>query len=178
MSELQGAPVVILGGGVTGLSTAWWLARAGIDALVVERGIVGWEASGRNGGGCTHYASPLFREEQRLWPQMDEMLGYPTEHRPYRIGVAMEERQLLRFRRMAEIAAQDGFPRHRTRSQAIARGGPLGQRRRVGRHVLPFRRPCEPATHRASLRLGVPGFGRTHSCNIPKCKDLHRPPGG
>jgi sarcosine oxidase, subunit beta len=53
MSE-RGAAVVIIGGGVTGLSAGWWLARAGVDVLVLERGIVGWEASGRNGGGATH----------------------------------------------------------------------------------------------------------------------------
>ena len=61
---------------------AWWLAREGVDVLVIDKGIVGWEASGRNGGGCTHPFSPLFAEEQRLWPQMDELLGYPTEYRP------------------------------------------------------------------------------------------------
>lgn len=81
----KGAAVVIVGGGVTGLSAAWWLARSGVDVLVVEKGIVGAEASGRNGGGCTHYQSPLFHEEQRLWPQIDELLGYPTEYRRERI---------------------------------------------------------------------------------------------
>src|SRR2546422_223084 len=88
MSDRQGAAVVIIGGGVTGLSAGWWLARAGIDVLVLERGIVGWEASGRNGGGATHVYSPFRLEEQRLWPQMDELLGYPTEYQPYRIGAA------------------------------------------------------------------------------------------
>ena len=81
----SGASVVIIGGGVTGLSAAWWLARSGVEVLVLEKGIVGFEASGRNGGGCTHYQSPLFHEEQRLWPEMDDLLGYPTEHRPGRI---------------------------------------------------------------------------------------------
>lgn len=81
----SGASVVIVGGGVTGLSAAWWLARSGVDVLVLDKGIVGFEASGRNGGGCTHYQSPLFHEEQRLWPQMDELLGYPTEYRRERI---------------------------------------------------------------------------------------------
>src|SRR2546427_6727286 len=73
MSDRQGAAVVIIGGGVTGLSAGWWLARAGVDVLVLERGIVGWEASGRNGGGATHVYSPFGLEEQRLWPQMDEL---------------------------------------------------------------------------------------------------------
>ena len=71
MSANKGASVVVIGGGVTGLSTAFWLAEAGVDVLVLERGIVGWEASGRNGGGCSHHHSPLFAEEQRLWPMMD-----------------------------------------------------------------------------------------------------------
>ena len=59
MSGDRGASVVVVGGGVTGLSSAWWLARSGVDVLVLEAGIVGWEASGRNGGGATHVYSPL-----------------------------------------------------------------------------------------------------------------------
>ncbi len=93
MTDLAGASVVIVGGGATGLSASWWLARAGVDVLVVDKGIVAWEASGRNGGGCTHAFSPLFREEQRLWPQMDQLLGYPTEFSPGRIRIAMNEAQ-------------------------------------------------------------------------------------
>jgi glycine/D-amino acid oxidase-like deaminating enzyme len=47
---MDSADVVIIGGGVTGLSSGFWLTRAGLDVVVVEKGIVGWEASGRNGG--------------------------------------------------------------------------------------------------------------------------------
>ena len=78
MTAQSGATVVIVGGGVTGLSAGWWLAGAGVDVLVLDKGIVGWEASGRNGGGATHVYSPFGLEEQRLWPQMDALLGYPT----------------------------------------------------------------------------------------------------
>jgi sarcosine oxidase subunit beta len=89
-----GASVLVVGGGVTGLSTAWWLAKSGVDVLVLEKGIVGWEASGRNGGGTTHFHSSLFQEEQRLWPMMDEMLGYPTEYRRERLIIALTEQEL------------------------------------------------------------------------------------
>jgi sarcosine oxidase subunit beta len=109
MATARGAAVVIIGGGVTGLSAGWWLARAGVDVLVLEKGIVGWEASGRNGGGATHVYSPFGLEEQRLWPQMDGLLGYPTEHQRYRIGVALTETQLALARRWAEIGEARGF---------------------------------------------------------------------
>src|SRR5262249_29743971 len=109
MATATGASVVIVGGGVTGLSAGWWLARSGVDVLVLEKGIVGWEASGRNGGGATHVYSPFGLEEQRLWPQMDELLGYPTEHQPYRIGIALSENQLPLPRRSAETAETRGL---------------------------------------------------------------------
>jgi sarcosine oxidase, subunit beta len=99
---MSGSEVVIVGGGVTGLSAGWWLARSGVKVTVLDKFIVGWEASGRNGGGASHYASPLFDEEQRMWPQMDELLGYPTEHQKERIIIAMTERQWEQYRFVAE----------------------------------------------------------------------------
>lgn len=101
--------IVIVGGGVSGLSTAFWLRQMGHPVTVVEKGIVGWEASGRNGGGCTHPVSPLFKEEQRLWPMMDDLLGYPTEWRGRRIRIGLDEAQMQRIRATTEIAVDQGF---------------------------------------------------------------------
>ena len=98
---MSGSEVVIVGGGVTGLSAGWWLARSGVKVTVLDKFIVGWEASGRNGGGASHYSSPLFDEEQRLWPQMDDLLGYPTEHQKERILIALTERQWEQYRFVA-----------------------------------------------------------------------------
>jgi sarcosine oxidase, subunit beta len=107
---MSGSDVVIVGGGVTGLSAGWWLARSGVKVTVLDKFIVGWEASGRNGGGASHYASPLFDEEQRMWPQMDELLGYPTEHQKERIIIAMTERQWEQYRFVAERHTRLGHP--------------------------------------------------------------------
>ena len=105
----KGASVVVVGAGVTGLSAAWWLARSGIDVVVLDKGIVGWEASGRNGGGASHYQSPLFAEEQRMWPQMDDLLGYPTEYRRERIIIQRDPALLDHYRAVGRMCSAMGF---------------------------------------------------------------------
>lgn len=42
--------VLVVGAGITGTATAWHLARAGIDVMVVERGEIGAAGSGANAG--------------------------------------------------------------------------------------------------------------------------------
>ncbi|WP_237476404.1 NAD(P)/FAD-dependent oxidoreductase [Lichenibacterium dinghuense] len=142
----NGAEVVVVGGGVSGLSAAWWLARSGVDVLVLDKGVVGWEASGRNGGGCSHYQSPLFLEEQRLWPQMDALLGYPTEHRPERIILAVTEGQWEGYRRIAAIIRAQGFavdeldPAAAREAVPLAGGNAVGAIHvRTGGHANPQR---------------------------------------
>lgn len=71
--DLRGAPTgeqhvhtVVIGGGLAGISTAWALARAGRDVIVVEAHRIGWGASGRNGGFVSPgFAESLFRIEKR-----------------------------------------------------------------------------------------------------------------
>src|SRR5258707_978665 len=109
MRDIKGTSCVVTGAGVSGLSAGWWLARNGVDVLVLDKGIVGWEASGRNGGGCTHAYSPFFMEEQKLWPQMEELLGYPTEYQRQRIRVTLDEAQFVHHTRIERLAAKQGF---------------------------------------------------------------------
>ncbi|MES2452599.1 MAG: FAD-binding oxidoreductase [Pseudomonadota bacterium] len=106
----KGASVIVIGAGVTGLSAAWWLARSGLDVVVLDKGIVGWEASGRNGGGASHYQSPLFAEEQRMWPMMDELLGYPTEYRRERIIIQRDPDLLDHYRAVGRMCTAMGYP--------------------------------------------------------------------
>ena len=142
----NGASVIVVGAGASGLSAAWWLARAGVDVLVLDRGIAGWEASGRNGGGCTHHFSPLFAEEQRLWPQMDDLLGYPTEFQPGRIRVAFDARQMLLYGRAVANAQRQGFQSDvldaaglRAAVPLVGNGAVGGYHYRFGGHANPHR---------------------------------------
>jgi sarcosine oxidase subunit beta len=138
--------IVVVGGGVTGLSTAFWLREMGHPVTLVEKGIVGWEASGRNGGGCTHAYSPLFREEQRLWPMMDELLGYPTEWRPRRIRIGLDEHQMRRLRLGTKIATDQGFAAEELDNDAlrdicpwVGKGPARGMLWKYGGHANPQR---------------------------------------
>ncbi|WP_298198502.1 FAD-binding oxidoreductase [Novosphingobium sp.] len=146
MSSNRGASVIVIGGGVTGLSAAWWLARSGVDVLVLDKGVVGWEASSRNGGGASHYQSPLFDEEQRMWPQMDDLLGYPTEFQAERVIIAVTEKQLHHYHYIAGMCGDMGYRVDRIDAQQARQMVPMagdnclgGIHLRFGGHANPQR---------------------------------------
>lgn len=48
-----GTDVAVIGGGMLGVWTAYWLARQGVDVTLIEREVISWGATGRNGGFLT-----------------------------------------------------------------------------------------------------------------------------
>ena len=72
---------VIIGGGVLGLSTAWWLAERGADVLVLEKSRVGAGASGAAGGIVRNfYRSPamadLVRDSVEIFEAEPDAYGF------------------------------------------------------------------------------------------------------
>lgn len=66
------ADVVIIGGGIVGVSTAYFLAKQGISVVLCEKGYVGGEQSSRNWGwvrknGRDWRELPLMLESFRIW---------------------------------------------------------------------------------------------------------------
>src|SRR4051794_28356581 len=71
--------VVVIGGGIAGLSTALELARNGVGAVVLDREPIGWGASSRNGGALSG-AAGLGRANPKLQQQVDPaVLGAMVE---------------------------------------------------------------------------------------------------
>ena len=80
------ADAVVVGGGVSGSSTAYYLSKAGKKVIVVEKGLIAGEASGRNGGftmqmGRAPRLMSLAQLAVRLWPTIEQETGHPTEWR-------------------------------------------------------------------------------------------------
>lgn len=74
------ADVVIVGGGIIGLSTALFLARRGLSVVVCEKGQFVGEQSSRNWGwvrrmGRDPRELPLIVEAFRIWEGMHELVG-------------------------------------------------------------------------------------------------------
>lgn len=79
------APVAVIGGGVAGVSAALYLAKAGIPAVLFEKGQIAGEQSSRNWGwirkqGRDVAEIPLMIEAEQLWQEIaqdvDEDIGY------------------------------------------------------------------------------------------------------
>lgn len=74
------ADCVVIGGGIAGVSAAYWLARAGQSVVLLEKGRIGAEQSSRNWGWCRQQNRdarelPLSTRSLDLWDQMSAELG-------------------------------------------------------------------------------------------------------
>ena len=59
------ADVCIIGGGFSGLNTAIELAERGLSVILLEAHLIGWGASGRNGGQLIRGGEPREYAESR-----------------------------------------------------------------------------------------------------------------
>jgi glycine/D-amino acid oxidase-like deaminating enzyme len=77
------AGTVVIGAGIIGVSTALELAERGLDVVVVEKGEVAAEQSGRNWGWCRQMGRdpreiPLILESLKLWRGMNRRVAGET----------------------------------------------------------------------------------------------------
>jgi D-amino-acid dehydrogenase len=116
-------PVIVVGGGVIGLCTAYYLVKAGVDVVLLERDEVGAGASSGNAGAIAPGHGPMTRPGRIL--QAMKWMGDPTSplYLPPRWNPSLW-RWLWRFH---------SFCTHDHVRQSMEVLGPLGH---TGRHLF------------------------------------------
>ena len=90
-------PVVIIGAGIQGCATAFFLSQRGQPVIVLEKDHVGRHASGVNAGGVRRLGRdiaeiPLSLAAMDWWNQIDQLLDIDNGfHRQFYIKVALDE---------------------------------------------------------------------------------------
>ncbi len=109
------ADVVIIGGGIVGVSTAWFLAREGIRTVLCEKGYIAGEQSGRNWGwvrvqGRDAREIPMMQESLRIWDTLrDEICEDVGFRRGGCLFTANSEQQLEEYGAWLDTARHYGI---------------------------------------------------------------------
>ncbi|MGY8997490.1 MAG: NAD(P)/FAD-dependent oxidoreductase, partial [Alphaproteobacteria bacterium] len=108
----ESVDVVVIGGGIIGVSTAYFLAKKGVSVLLCEKGVIAGEQSSRNWGfvrqqGRAPEELPLIMESLRIWRGIEKEIGDEVGfHQGGVIYTAKNDRDLDEFENFLEIAKQ------------------------------------------------------------------------
>ena len=94
------ADAVVIGGGIVGVSTAYYLAKRGLSVALLEKGYVGGEQSSRNWGWCRRQNRdvrelPLSEVSMRLWDELTREIGRDMGFRRCGLFYATDDAQQL-----------------------------------------------------------------------------------
>lgn len=135
--------LAIIGGGGAGCSTALHAARRGARAILLERGLVGSQASGVNYGGVRqqgrHPAElPLAARSRALWGRLPDLVGTDSEFDATgHLKVARSEADEADLIAYAELARQHDLPLTMIGRNAIRERYPFLSDRAVAASLAP-----------------------------------------
>jgi glycine/D-amino acid oxidase-like deaminating enzyme len=109
------ADVVIIGGGIVGVSTAWFLARQGVSVALCEKGHIAGEQSGRNWGWVRQQGRdirelPMMIESMNIWQSLESEIGEDVGFtRGGCMFAARKQKELEEFAEWLKIGAEHGL---------------------------------------------------------------------
>ncbi len=178
MSALS-ADVLIVGGGLMGTATAFFLRRRGVSVILLERGLVGQQASGTNFGNVRRQARflpqlPLANRAHAIWGRLPELIGDDVEFlRSGHIRVAYRPEQVATLETYARDAREYGLDlelisgeRMRARYPFLGPEVLAASLSAADGHANP--RLAAPAFARAAIRDGAQVFENTEVASIGK----------
>jgi len=153
------ADVVIVGGGFMGAAAAFFLRRRGRSVILLERGLVGQQASGTNFGNVRRQGRflpqlPLANRSRAIWGRLKELIGEDAEFLPSgHVRVAYAKEQVGAFEAYARDARDYGLELELLSGNALRDRFPfLGPDAIAGSY--------SPNDGHANPRLAAPAFGR------------------
>lgn len=173
------ADVVIVGGGIMGASSAFFLRERGLSVILLERGLIGQQASGVNFGNTRRMGRPvqelpLSNRSREIWLHFKELFNDDAElllNGHLRVGsTAAHEERMVQY---THDAKDFGLGMEMLSTQALHRRFPyLGPDITSGcyapydGHANP--RLAAPAIGRAAAREGAQVFENTDIVNVEK----------
>ncbi len=104
------ADVIVIGGGIVGCATAWYLARRGVAVTLLEKGEIASEQSSRAWGfvrqqGRDPSEMPLAIEAMRIWETLEEELDADVEWvQQGNLAIAVDEERLAILQEWLHVA--------------------------------------------------------------------------
>ena len=153
------ADVIVVGGGIMGAASAFFLRRRGRSVILLERGLIGQQASGTNFGNVRRQGRflpqlPLANRSRAIWERLNELLGEDAEFLPSgHIRVCFRPEQVGELEAYAEAARTYGLDLEMISHNALRERFPfIGPDAVAGSY--------SPTDGHANPRLAAPAFGR------------------
>ncbi|OGB14530.1 MAG: sarcosine oxidase subunit beta [Burkholderiales bacterium RIFCSPLOWO2_12_67_14] len=178
MSALR-ADVIIVGGGIMGASSAFFLRQRGVSVILLERGLIGQQASGVNFGNTRRMGRPvdelpLANRSREIWLKFKELFDGDAElllNGHLRVGFTPAHEE--RMAKYAQDAKDFGLDMQMLSAKALRERFPyLGPELTAGcyaphdGHANP--RLAAPIIGRAAVREGAQVFENTEIVAVEK----------
>ncbi|WP_322055277.1 NAD(P)/FAD-dependent oxidoreductase [Paraburkholderia bannensis] len=153
------ADVLIVGGGFMGSAAAFFLRRRGKSVILLERQLIGQQASGTNFGNVRRQGRllgqlPLANRSREIWLRMPELIGHDAEFlMSGHLRVCYRSEQADMFETYASDAKHYGLDLEMLHGEALRKRFPF-----IGPEVLAG--SYAPIDGHANPRLAAPAFGR------------------
>ncbi|WP_409523909.1 NAD(P)/FAD-dependent oxidoreductase [Nitrincola sp. MINF-07-Sa-05] len=161
------ADAVIIGGGIVGVSAAYFLARQGLSVALLEKGRIGAEQSSRNWGWCRQQNRdarelPLSTKSLALWEEMTADIGEDLGFR--RCGLLYlsdDQDELDGWAKWGKFAATQGVTTHMLNAAEAAERGAATNKPWKGGVFSPSDGIADPSKAAPLIAKGVLKHGGT-----------------